>query len=58
MRLGEQKEPPLTVGKLHQNIMADFSRPIGGIGVFVADKESASGTLQVLHPAQCCGKRK
>jgi hypothetical protein len=32
--------------------MVDFSMPIGGIGVFVADKESASGTLQVLHSAQ------
>jgi hypothetical protein len=46
------KGAPLTVGKLHHNIMADFSRPIGGIGVFVVDKESASGTLQVLHSAQ------
>jgi hypothetical protein len=45
------KGVPLTVGKLHQNIMVDLSRPIGGIGVFVADKESASGTLQVHHSA-------
>jgi hypothetical protein len=28
---------PMTVATLHQDILADFSRPIGGIGIFVAD---------------------
>jgi hypothetical protein len=34
---------PLSVEALHQNILADFSRPIGAIGVFVADDESGTG---------------
>jgi hypothetical protein len=37
---------PLTVEALHQNILADFSRPIGAIGVFVDDDESGTGWLK------------
>jgi hypothetical protein len=40
---------PLSVAKLHQNILADFSRPIGDIGVFVTDDESNTGRLKLLH---------
>jgi hypothetical protein len=40
---------PLTVEALHQNILADFSRPIKDIGVFVDDDESGTGRLKLLH---------
>jgi hypothetical protein len=40
---------PLTVEALHQNILADFSRPIGSIGVFVDDKESGTGRMKFFH---------
>jgi hypothetical protein len=36
---------PLTVEALHQNIIADFSRTIGAVGVFVYDDESGTGRL-------------
>jgi hypothetical protein len=34
---------------LLQNILADFSRPIGGIGVFVPDGNLPTGILKLLH---------
>jgi hypothetical protein len=40
---------PLTVEALHQNIHADFSRPIGALGVFVYDDESGTGRLKLKH---------
>jgi hypothetical protein len=40
---------PLTVDALHQNILTDFSRPIGAVGVFVYDNESGTGRLKLLH---------
>jgi hypothetical protein len=39
----------LEVDVLLQNILADCSRPIGGIGVFVSDGTSSTGVLEVLH---------
>jgi hypothetical protein len=39
----------LEVDVLLQNILADCSRTIGGIGVFVLDGTSSSGVLEVLH---------
>jgi hypothetical protein len=39
----------LPVAELHQHLLADFSRPIGDIGVFVADDESGTGHLKLLH---------
>jgi hypothetical protein len=39
----------LEVDVLLQNILADYSRPIGGIGVFVSDGSSSTGVLEVLH---------
>jgi hypothetical protein len=36
----------------HQNILADFSRLIGVIGVFVADYESGTDRLKLLHGLQ------
>jgi hypothetical protein len=39
----------LSVEALHQNILADFSPPIGAVGVFVSDKASCSGCLKFLH---------
>jgi hypothetical protein len=40
---------PITVATLYQNVLADFSRPIGGIGIFVADEEPPTGILKFLH---------
>jgi hypothetical protein len=40
---------PLTVEALNQNVLADFSRPIGAVGVFVDDDESGTGRLKLLH---------
>jgi hypothetical protein len=40
---------PLTVEELHQNILADFSRLIGAVGVFVDDDESGTGWLKLMH---------
>jgi hypothetical protein len=40
---------PLTVDALHQNILADCSRPIGAVGVFVYDDESGIVRLKLLH---------
>jgi hypothetical protein len=40
---------PLSVDALHQNILAEFSRPVVAIGVFVADDESRTGRLKLLH---------
>jgi hypothetical protein len=39
----------LEVDVLLQNILADCSRPIGGIGVFVSDGSSSTGVLEVMH---------
>jgi hypothetical protein len=41
--------PPLSSEALLQNILADFSRPIGGIGIFVPDGDSPTGILKLLH---------
>jgi hypothetical protein len=40
---------PLTVEALHENVLADFHRPVGGIDIFVADDESSTGILKFLH---------
>jgi hypothetical protein len=40
---------PMTTATLHRNVLADFSRPIGGIGIFVADDESPTNILKFLH---------
>jgi hypothetical protein len=40
---------PLEVKTLLQNVLADCSRPIGCIVVFVADQDSPSGWLHLLH---------
>jgi hypothetical protein len=40
---------PMTTAILHRNVLADFSRPIGGIGIFVADDDSPTGILKFLH---------
>jgi hypothetical protein len=40
---------PLSVEALHQNILADFCRPIGAIGVFVQDDESGTSRLKLPH---------
>jgi hypothetical protein len=40
---------PLTVEALQQNMLADLSQPVGGIGIFVADNESATIILMFLH---------
>jgi hypothetical protein len=40
---------PLTSEALLQNVLADFSRPIGGIRVFVPDEDSPIGILKLLH---------
>jgi hypothetical protein len=39
----------LTVEALHQNILVNFSRPIGAVGVFIYDDESGTGRLKLLH---------
>jgi hypothetical protein len=43
---------PPTVGKLLEDVVADFARPMGGIGIFVEDGESATGHLVVAHGLQ------
>jgi hypothetical protein len=43
---------PLKVKALLQNVLADFSRPIRCIVVFVADQDSPSGRLHLLHSFQ------
>jgi hypothetical protein len=43
---------PLEVKALLQNVLADFSRPLGCIVVFVADQDSPSGRLRLLHSFQ------
>jgi hypothetical protein len=40
---------PKTVKKLHQDTLADFSRPIGDIGIFVEDTRSTAGVLKILY---------
>jgi hypothetical protein len=40
---------PLSVEALHQNILADFCRPIGETGVFVQDEESGTGRIKLIH---------
>jgi hypothetical protein len=37
---------------LLQNILADFSRPIGGLGIFVPDGSSPTGVLRIIHGIQ------
>jgi hypothetical protein len=39
----------LTVVALHQNILADFSRPVGVVGLFVQDDASGTGFLKFMH---------
>jgi hypothetical protein len=43
---------PLTEEVLLQNILADFCRPIGGLGVFVPDGSSPTGVLRIVHGIQ------
>jgi hypothetical protein len=43
---------PSTVERVLEDVVADFSRPIGGIRVFVKDDESAWGHLEVAHGIQ------
>jgi hypothetical protein len=40
---------PPTVGKLLKDVVADFARPMGGIGIVVEDGESATRHLVVAH---------
>jgi hypothetical protein len=40
---------PMTVKTLHQNILTDFSRPVGALGIFVQDAGSATGVLKLVH---------
>jgi hypothetical protein len=40
---------PMTVEALHQNILADFSRLVGALGIFVQDEGSANGVLKLVH---------
>jgi hypothetical protein len=40
---------PLAEDVLLQNILADFSRPIGGLGIFVPDGSSPTGVLRIIH---------
>jgi hypothetical protein len=40
---------PLTSEALLQNILADFSRPIGGIGMFVPGGDSPTGIFKLLR---------
>jgi hypothetical protein len=40
---------PLPVAELHQNMLADFSRLLGAIGVFIMDDESVTGHRKLLH---------
>jgi hypothetical protein len=43
---------PLAEDVLLQNILADFSRPIGGLGIFVPDGSSPIGVLRIIHGIQ------
>jgi hypothetical protein len=43
---------PLKVEELLSNVVADFSRSIGCIIAFVADQDSPSGSLRLLHSFQ------
>jgi hypothetical protein len=43
---------PLTVEKLVEDVIADFLRSIGCIGVFVQDGKSATGHLIIAHEIQ------
>jgi hypothetical protein len=43
---------PLKVEELHRNGVADLSRSIGCVVAFVADKDSPSGSLRMLHSFQ------
>jgi hypothetical protein len=43
---------PLADDVLLQNILADFSRPIGGLGIFVPDGSSPTGVLRIIHDIQ------
>jgi hypothetical protein len=45
---------PFSVEKIHNNIVADLSRTIEVIGVFVADSDSESGKLLILYSAHNC----
>jgi hypothetical protein len=44
-------DPP-DVDDVEDDIISDFSRPIGGIGMFVQHERSATGVLKVLHGFQ------
>jgi hypothetical protein len=43
---------PPTVDRVLKDVVADFSRPIGGIGFFVENDESTTGHLEVAHGIQ------
>jgi hypothetical protein len=43
---------PLKVEELLSNVVADFSRPIGCVVAFVANQDSPSGSLRLLHSFQ------
>jgi hypothetical protein len=40
---------PLSSEALLQNVLADFSRPIGGIGILVPDGDLSTRILKLLH---------
>jgi hypothetical protein len=40
---------PPTVKRVLEDVVADFSLPIGGIGVFMEDDESVMGHLEIAH---------
>jgi hypothetical protein len=40
---------PLSSDALLHNVIADFSIPIGGIGIFVPDGDSPTGILKLFH---------
>jgi hypothetical protein len=40
---------PTDVDDVEDDIISDFSRPIGGVGMFVQHERSATGILEVLH---------
>jgi hypothetical protein len=37
------------VDDIEDNITSDFSRPIGGVGIFVENERSPTGILQAMH---------
>jgi hypothetical protein len=43
---------PMTVETLHQNILSNFSRPVGALGIFVQGASSATGVLKLVHGVQ------